>query len=224
MPALFCLAMRPALEQIQERLHEDDLVVAYLDDIYVLTKPERARQAYDVVSEVLQRVCGILVHQGKLVCWNRTGAAAPPGIAALDTPGHTVWRGDARPAENGVVVLGAPVGTDAFAAAEGERAAAREQTLLDGLLATDDLQVAWLLLVFCAGPRANYLLRTVPPHQVRAYAEEHDRRVPTALQNLLGADGLNDNHWRRQAQLPLRFGGLGLRNSTRTAPPAYWAS
>ena len=97
------------------------------------------------------------------MCWNRSGAAAPPGIAEFDTPGHTVWRGDAEPAENGVVVLGAPVGTDAFAAAEGTRQAASEQPLLDGLLALDSLQTAWLLLLYCVAPRANYLLRTVSP-------------------------------------------------------------
>ena len=41
MPALFCLAMRPALEEIQQRLAPGDLVVAYLDDVYILTRPER---------------------------------------------------------------------------------------------------------------------------------------------------------------------------------------
>ena len=30
--------------------------------------------------------------------------------------------------------------------------------------------------------------------------------------------------WRRQAQLPLRYGGCGLRSSVRTAPAAYWGS
>ena len=53
MPALFCLATRPALQEIQARLHPDDLVVAYLDDVYVLTRPERARASFDVVAEVL---------------------------------------------------------------------------------------------------------------------------------------------------------------------------
>ena len=138
----FCLAMKSALEEIQQRLQPGDVVVAYIDDVYVLTRPERARAAYDLVAEVLQRTCGIQVNQGKLVCWNRSGEAAPPQVAQLDTPHHTVWRSDLPPASNGVIVLGAPVGCDEYVAAEGQRAAHSEQLLLDGILAMDNLQAA----------------------------------------------------------------------------------
>ena len=57
MPALFCMALRPALVEIQAGLPAGDLVTAYLDDIYVVTKPERARWVYDIVQETLWRVC-----------------------------------------------------------------------------------------------------------------------------------------------------------------------
>ena len=67
MPALFCLAMRPALQEIQARMADDELVLAYLDDIYVLTRPERTRAAYDIVAEVLARVCNVEVNRSKLV-------------------------------------------------------------------------------------------------------------------------------------------------------------
>ena len=95
--------MKPALEEIQSRLGEGDLVLAYLDDVYILTRPERARAAYDVAAEVLSRVCGIQVNRGKLVCWNKTGADAPQGISELDTPDHRVWRKNVPAAENGIV-------------------------------------------------------------------------------------------------------------------------
>ena len=230
MPALFCLAMKPALEEIQSRLGEGDLVLAYLDDVYILTRPERARAAYDVAAEVLSRVCGIQVNRGKLVCWNKTGADAPQGISELDTPGHRVWRGNAPAAENGIRVLGAPIGTDEYTAAEGIRAAQQEQGLLDALLRLNRLQVAWLLLLYCAAPRANYTLRTVPPRQALGYAQEHDRRVLATAAALLDVTLREENQGdgadlrRRQAQLPLRYGGFGLRSSVRTAPAAYWAS
>ena len=35
MPALFCLALRPAVCEIQEKLPAGAVVVAYLDDIYI---------------------------------------------------------------------------------------------------------------------------------------------------------------------------------------------
>ena len=50
------------------------LGLGHLDDVYILTRPEWARAAYDVAAEVLDRVCGIQVNQGKLVCWNRSRA------------------------------------------------------------------------------------------------------------------------------------------------------
>ena len=97
--------MRPALEEIQARLHPEDMVYAYLDDVYVLTRPERARQAHDVVAEVLQRVCHIEVNKGKLQAWNASGAPAPPEVAALNLPPcedgtlpPPVWKADLPPA------------------------------------------------------------------------------------------------------------------------------
>ena len=95
MPGMFCVALGPALVEIQNRLTPGDLVVAYLDDIYVFTKPERARAAYDMVRQVLWEQCRIEVHQGKLVCWNRMGGIPPPGIAELSSPTNPVWRGGA---------------------------------------------------------------------------------------------------------------------------------
>ena len=47
-------------------------------------------------------------------------------------------------------------------------------------------QVAWLLFYFCAVPRANHLLRTVPPQQMAPYATAHDQRMHTEFRRLLG--------------------------------------
>ena len=60
--------------------------------------------------------------------------------------------------------------------------------------------------------------------------KEHDRRVLATAAALLDVTLREENQGdgadlrRRQAQLPLRYGGLGLRSSVRTAPAAYWAS
>ena len=41
MPALFALALAPALRSFQEELHPGEHVRAFLDDIYVATSPAR---------------------------------------------------------------------------------------------------------------------------------------------------------------------------------------
>jgi hypothetical protein len=79
MPALFSLALKPALDAIQARLEPGELAVAYLDDIYLITPPGRARAAHDLAAEVLREMCGIEVNHGKLVSWNKEGGPPPSG-------------------------------------------------------------------------------------------------------------------------------------------------
>ena len=89
------------------------------------------------------------------------------------------------------------------------------------------MQCAWQLLLQCAGPRANHLLRTLPPSQSRAYAAAHDEGMWAAALALMGPLPGDDSELataRLLATLPMRLGGLGLRAATRVAPAAYWAS
>ena len=86
-------------------------------------------------------------------------------------------------------------------------------------------KLAWLLLRHCACPRANYLLRALPPALTAAYASTHDETVGCCLATLLGlADGPLPAMPARAARLPLRFGGPGLRGAVADRHAAYWAS
>ncbi|OLP73255.1 hypothetical protein AK812_SmicGene47575 [Symbiodinium microadriaticum] len=100
-----------------------------------------------------------------------------------------------------------------------------ERELLNQLPRLPDLQCAWLLLAMCASPRANHVLRTVPPLDIAGYAEAHDDAVWETLQACLGgvASGEADGA-RKVATLPASLGGLGLASAVRTAPAAYWAA
>ena len=158
--------------------------------------------------------------------WNCAGLL-PPGVPAL-APDSPIWVGDpALPAaERGLVALGVPVGTPEFIEAHLHTVLARQASLLDTLPAPQDSQVAWLLLSYCAAPRAQYAIRTLPLHSTQAYAAGHDTAVLRFLSALLSADAASDlpPPAQTRAQLALRHGGLGLRSATRHAPAAYWAS
>ena len=80
--------------------------------------------------------------------------------------------------------------------------------------ALDSLQAAWLLLLFCAAPRANYLLRILPPHLTADYAVADDAAVARVSLRSPPAAGL-----RRPAA-----GGLGLRSASSDSHAAHWAS
>ena len=89
-----------------------------------------------------------------------------------------------------------------------------ENRLLNMLPLLPDVQCAWLLLRYCASPRANHLMRSVPPDQLDGYTRMHDDAMWDTLRALLGAESLPqdvDALARAIAFLPGRMGGLGLR-------------
>lgn len=69
--------------------------------------------------------------------------------------------------------------------AAGAKLADEQQRLLDELAHLPSSQAAWLLLLYCAAPRANYTLRTVPPAQALPYARKHDQGLLEAFHALL---------------------------------------
>ena len=169
---------------------------------------------------------GCCLNAAKARVWSEAGIA-PEGVAAL-APGSCVWVGDQAlpPSQQGLVALGVPIGAPAFVETHLQSVLARQTELLRLLPLVGDTQVAWLLLSYCAAPRAQYPLRTLPPLSTRAYAAVHDAAVLSCLDALLFADaaaGLPPTAALR-AQLALRHGGLGLRSAVRHAPAAFWAS
>ena len=221
-PALFALGQHYALHQAATALHPEDSLVAFLDDLYVITTPPRARAALDETVGTVESRCGIASNLGKTRVIGVEAGPPPPGIAEL---GEDVWRSDKPPAQRGVVVLGSPVGHPAFVQAWAEERLRTEQQLLDQLPKLPDLQCAWLLLRLCASPRANHAIRTMPPSQSAVYASAHDAAVWATLQALLGGPSEQDNGLAREvAALPAALGGLGLQSAELTAPAAYWAA
>lgn len=214
-PALFALGQHDALAAADRCLQPGDQLAAFLDDLYVITTPDRAREAFDTVARAVEGHAGIASNLGKARVYNRAGGAAPPGVAAL---GPEVWRG-------GFLALGTPIGDPAFVQAAATARLDAERGLLAELLQLPDLQSAWLLLTYCAAPRAQHLLRTLPPSMSAPYARAHDAAIWHTLQNMLGEDTEAALAPARDlAFLPARLGGLGLFYAEHLAPAAYWAA
>ncbi len=97
------------------------------------------------------------MNQSKLHTWSRSGGAAPPDLAALDTPGHTVWRSDMAPADNGATVVGAPIGCDDYVRSPVHSKVVEQQSFTRAftraIMALPSSQVSWLLFLHCAVPR-----------------------------------------------------------------------
>ena len=227
MPALYALAQQPALHDVQAALREGEAIFAYLDDTYIVAAPERVRELYECYRAALWVHARVEINLGKTRIWNAAGEE-PRDVAELQHEGgDTVWVGDwsLPQAQQGLIVLGAPIGSEAYVQRQLQTKRDEHDRLLARIPAVEDLQAAWLLLRHCACPRANYLLRALPPALTAAYASAHDEAVGCCLATLLGlADGPLPAMPARAARLPLRFGGLGLRGAVADRHAAYWAS
>ena len=106
MPALFSIGQAEALRVAQRTLQPNETLLAYLDDTYILSAPNRALSAYNDVTTTLRNHTGIEPNLDKTVCWNKAGLE-PPGITTL---GEGVWKGNEPAVTNGVRLLGAPIG------------------------------------------------------------------------------------------------------------------
>ena len=101
-PALFALAQHAALVAASQQLRRGEFLAAFLDDLYIVTVPTRARAALEAASSAVEELAGVAANLGKTRVYNRAGGAAPPGISEL---GPEAWRG-----ERGFVALGTPIG------------------------------------------------------------------------------------------------------------------
>ena len=192
MPLLFSLGQHAALSAVASRLEEGERLFAFLDDLYVLCDPARVLDVYAILQQELSRHAGIQIHQGKTKVWNQ-GGIVPIGVERLEVearridPDAIVWRGnsDIPTEQQGLKILGCPVGHHDFVQDQLSMLADTHSVLLDGIILLVYLQSAWLLLVFCAAARANFFLRSVTPGETSAFATRHDDQMWSCLFNLL---------------------------------------
>ena len=141
--------------------------MSFLDDLYVVSSTARAHDAFQTVASNVEEMAGVRTHLGKLRVWSAGGGPAPPEIAKL---GPDVWTADKEEALNGLRVLGTPLGRAAYVEQFSAARVAQEQLLLSEIEQLPDLQSAWLMLSMSAAPRANHMVRMLPPSKSGDYA------------------------------------------------------
>ena len=77
MPALFALGQHQAPEAIQESLQPSQTLMAFLDDVYVTTPPERTATVEQSVEVNLWTHARIQANQGKTQVWKRCRERPP---------------------------------------------------------------------------------------------------------------------------------------------------
>ena len=216
MPLLFCVRQHRAMVSVQRALQEGERLFAFLDDIYAVCSPSRVGEVYSLIQRHLWEQTGIRVHQGKTKIWNAGGVKPPvadvlTARAQVDHPEALVWRGDPSldVSRQGLNVLGVPVGHPQYVAAQLNHKGAEQAVLFARIPWVEDVQIAWLLLTFCAATRANYWLRTVPPELTAEYARVHDNRVLQCLSDVLQITDGFPGQSLQSASLPFDLGRFG---------------
>ena len=135
-----------------------------------------------------------------------------------------MWKGNLPVDQCGILILGSPIGTEAFVKRELDKKLHEEVEFLDRIALIPNIQVSWLLMYYCGSPRATYLLRTTPPTLCQDYANKRDAMIRKKLAKILNLTETSLDRKAGQIHLPGRLGGLGLNSSERSSPSAYWGS
>ena len=191
--------------------------LAFLDDIYTTSSPDRVGAVHAILQEELYHHCGIRIHIGKTQVWNQ-GRVRPPVCDALELiaqrehPEARVWKGsNLSTGQQGIKVLGTPLRHPDFVSAHLDGKIQEHELLLSRIPAVPDLQSAWALLVHCASARATFLLRVVRPEMTHRFASAHDAQLWGCLCQLLDITTTRcDVGSRDTATLPLAMGGNGV--------------
>ena len=127
MPFLYALGQHQALRSVQFQLRPSEGLLAFHDDIYVVTSPERTCEVHAILREALWDNSRIQILVGKTQIWNRAGVV-PRDFDKLLRVARLV--DPAPPEERCIRVLGAPVGTDAYVRAHLQDIVDSHQVLL----------------------------------------------------------------------------------------------
>jgi hypothetical protein len=206
-PLYFCLVIKELLDSMMS-----ELVLAYLDDIALGDEAEVCLYDFLRLDEGARRV-GLEINHNK-----------------CEVVGHTVESRALFEAHNillpessfsKVILLGAPLSSGQHVDSVLEEKLHELQLLtkrLEHMPAHDSL---YLLRNVLTAPRLMYILRTTLCTN-SLILPLYDAVIRDSLSVSLNVE-LTENRW-RQASLPVRWGGLGVRGVVLLAPSAYLAS
>ena len=150
MPLLFSLAIHNASAEVTAQLFQGEYLFAYLDDIFVLAKPNRAFARFTICwARGCSQVLGSNSIQGRPE--HGTAGAPPPSMGEL---GPDVW------ICSGIQNLGT-VGDAEFVRRLSEERIGKLEQLWGAIAWVPDLQCAWQILLPCAGRSENNAAQSV---------------------------------------------------------------
>ena len=204
-PLLFSLTIHPLLMSLQS-----DLTLGYLDDLTLAGHQ-------DTVAIDVRRVLDVGGRMGLQLNPSKCEVISHPDTAITDS----FLSSFAHVSVVDAALLGAPLFPgSALDAAWADRCADLTRAV-DRLSLLNAQDALLLLRVSFSSPRVQHLLRCAPSVDHPALLS-FDKTLRSALSRISNTD-ISDTQW-LQASLPIRQGGLGIRQVGSLALPAYLAS
>ena len=206
-PFLFSLALHSVISKLSQR-HPKVLSPCYLDDATIIGSKQEVVSAFVEMKDELASI-GLDLREDKCEAY------CPSGIVDWDLPIPV--------RDEGLEILGTPVGSDSFFKEKCiEIVKCEKSHFLAKLPLLDDMQSALLLLRYCPVPKITHLLRTVPPSLLSEAADPdlHDAMVIKAFENIVGCCYLNALE-SSQLRLDIQQRRFGLRSAKHSTFEAF---
>ena len=217
---LFALTLQPIVDMIQLTVPTLKTNEWYLDDGAVAGRREELQQVVDIILEHgpprgLNLSTAATSSRPKSTVW------CP--YANVNTDPDPLDRGIPSIQEDGIVLLGSPIGSSDFERQAVDTRIDKVKELTDRLPLMQDAHCEYVLLRSCLSiPKVMFSLRTTDPLHHQPLWQRFDSIIRESLTRIIGVP-LNDCQW-LQAQLPVSKGGLGMRAAWDHAPAAYVTS
>ena len=191
-PFLFAVGIHDLVSRVQAE-HPEAVVLAYLDDVFIIGPESVSADAFDQLKSLFGAI-HLVVADYKCEIFARRSASSD-----LQLPRRS----------DGTVILGSPIGNEAFVSEKCLLFASQGKELCDKITTLEDPQCALLLLRHCHATRLNHLGRTISSTALHSAASLHDDLSKSTFMSSLLLSHLSDDQW-LQASLPIRLGGFGV--------------
>lgn len=210
-PLLFSLVLNVLITRIKEAVPELILNAWYLDDGVLIGQTDAIKKAYDLIVQEGPAL-GLHLNPAKCVLfW-------PNAVAEWsDFPQSLVRTTD------GMVVLGSPIGSDAFIRTHVRAKVEQISNLMRTVKDLQDPQEELLLLRACVGfPKLVFTVRTTPSQTISNELNDFECKVGEMIHHILGTPltAVQRELW----SLPTSMAGFGIPIISAQANGAFLAS
>ena len=210
--AIFTLVVHPVILAVRDEVPGLKLNTFFLDDSFQIGRTEQLQRALQIiVREGEPR--GLRLSPGKSTLWS------PSGAVQTDNFGYGVR----FITEDGIRVLGSPIGKEEFVKKYLEEAVEKCREVSEQLPRLEDKMTSYILTRSCLGLTSfSYLLRTVDTSRHAATLSKFDDLQRENLNSIVGTILSNSSY--AQACLPVSLSGMGIKRATDQKLCCYVAS